>query len=131
MTIPNLSWLAAQGGYVWVKRDDGFIDRIDPHTSKIAGQLGRFTGQDDYCRGSVPAAELSWSCWKSSITRIDPKRMKIVKTIPVGKAFDQGRLTFTQGRLWIVAGANANELVGNRRQDEQAWYADQAADLAL
>jgi streptogramin lyase len=111
LSIPNESWLASYAGYVWVKRDDGYVERIDPRTDSSTGRVGTFTGGDDYCQGIGAGGGAVWSCSKSSVTRIDPKRMKIVKTIPVGKVFDQGRLTFTRGRLWIVAGANANQLI--------------------
>ena len=112
LKIPNLSWLAAYGGFVWVKRDDGFVDRIDARTNRSTGRVGRFTGQDDYCQGIGAGGGAVWSCTKSAITRIDPKRMKIVARIPAGKVFDQGRLVFAQGRLWIIGGANGDELRG-------------------
>jgi streptogramin lyase len=111
LSIPNESWLASYGGYVWVKRDDGPVERIDPNTNASAGRVGRYSGFK-YCQGIGAGGGAVWSCWKSSVTRIDPKRMKIVKTIPVGKVFDQGRLTFTGGRLWIVGGSNGNQLIG-------------------
>lgn len=110
--LPNESWLASYGGYVWVKRDDGFVSRIDPRTNKERGRVGALTGRDRYCQGIGAGGGAVWSCSRSSITRIDPKRMKIVATIPVGKAYDQGRLVFTAGRLWVIAGANADQLVG-------------------
>ena len=112
LKIPNLSWLAAYGGFVWVKRDDGFVDRIDARTNRSTGRVGRFTGQDDYCQGIGAGGGAVWSCTKSAITRIDPKRMKIVARIPAGKVFDQGRLVFAQGQLWIIGGANGDELRG-------------------
>jgi streptogramin lyase len=111
LSIPNESWLASYGGYVWVKRDDGYVERIDPHTNASTGRVGSHTGFD-YCQGIGAGGGAVWSCSKSSVTRIDPSRMKVVKTIPVGKVFDQGRLTFTGGRLWIVAGAKGDQLIG-------------------
>jgi hypothetical protein len=111
LSIPNESWLAWYGGYVWVKRDDGYVERIDPHANAPAGRVGSFTSGNDYCQGIGAGGGAVWSCSRSSVTRIDPKRMRIVKTIPVGKVFDQGRLTFTGGRLWIVAGKSANQLI--------------------
>src|SRR5262249_5734981 len=53
-----------------------------------------------------------WSCAGSSITRIDPGRMKIVATIAAGKIADQGRLVFADRHLWVITGRNGNQLTG-------------------
>jgi streptogramin lyase len=110
--VPNLSWLTFYDGFVWVKRDDGFVTRVDPRSNKPSGQVGAYTDQQHYCQGIGAGGGAVWSCSGSSITRIDPGRMKIVATIPVGKVFDQGRLVFADGHLWVITGRNGNELVG-------------------
>jgi hypothetical protein len=38
--------------------------------------------------------------------------MKIVARIPIGKAFDQGRLVFIDGRIWVITGPTGDQLVG-------------------
>jgi len=110
--VPNLSWLTFYHGFVWVKRDDGFVTRIDPRTNQPAGQVGAYTDQQHYCQGIGAGGGAVWSCSESNITRIDPQRMKIVASIPVGKVFDQGRLVFADGRIWVITGRNGNQLVG-------------------
>ena len=110
--VPNLSWLTFYQGFVWVKRDDGFITRIDPRTNKPAGQVGAYTDQQHYCQGIGAGGGAIWSCSGSSITRIDPGRMKIVATIAVGKAYDQGRLVFAGGHLWVITGTTGDQLTG-------------------
>jgi streptogramin lyase len=110
--VPNLSWLTFYDGFVWVKRDDGFVTRIDPRTNKPAGQVGAYTDQQHYCQGIGAGGGAIWSCSGSSITRIDPGRMKIVATIAVGKAFDQGRLVFADGDLWVITGTTGDQLTG-------------------
>ena len=53
-----------------------------------------------------------WSCRETNITRIDPARNRIIATIAVGKAHDQGRLVFAAGRIWVITGTHGNQLVG-------------------
>jgi hypothetical protein len=95
--VPNLSWLSSYQGFVWVKRDDGFITRIDPRSNRPGGQVGAYTDQQHYCQGIGAGGGAVWSCSGSSITRIDPGRMKIVASIPAGKVFDRGRLCSQPG----------------------------------
>lgn len=110
--VPNLSWLTFYRGFVWVKRDDGFVTRIDPRTNKPSGQVGAYTDQQHYCQGIGAGGGAVWSCSGSSITRIDPGRMRIVATIAAGKAFDQGRLVFADGHLWVITGRTGDQLTG-------------------
>jgi hypothetical protein len=110
--VANLSWLTSFGGFVWVKTDDGFVVRIDPRTNKPDGKVGAFTDQQHYCQGIGAGGGAVWSCSGSKITRIDPERMKIVASIPVGKVSAQGRLVFLDGRLWVITGRDGNQLVG-------------------
>ena len=112
ITIRTLSWLAMDGSDLFVKRDDGFVTRVDVRTNRITGEVGKRTGADEYCQGIGAGGGAIWSCTRTAITRIDPKRMKIVASIPLAKAFDQGRLVFAAGRLWVVTGANGDELTG-------------------
>ena len=70
--VPNLSWLTFYQGFVWVKRDDGFVTRIDPRTDRPAGQVGGYTDQQHYCQGIGAGGGAVWSCSGHSITRIDP-----------------------------------------------------------
>jgi hypothetical protein len=38
--------------------------------------------------------------------------MRIAATIPISKAFDQGRLVFMDKRIWVITGPTGNQLVG-------------------
>ena len=38
--------------------------------------------------------------------------MRIAATIPIAEAFDQGRLVFMDGRIWVITGPTGNQLVG-------------------
>jgi streptogramin lyase len=110
--VANLSWLSFYQGFVWVKRDDGFVTKIDPRSNQPSGQVGAYTDQQHYCQGIGAGGGAVWSCSGSNITRIDPKLMKIVASIPAGKVFDQGRLVFADGHIWVVTGRNGDQLVG-------------------
>jgi len=112
IVVPNLSWLTFYRGFVWVKRDDGFVTRIDPRTDKPAGQVGGYTDQQHYCQGIGAGGGAVWSCSGSSITRIDPGRMAIVATIAVGKIAGQGRLVFADRHLWVITGRTGDQLTG-------------------
>jgi hypothetical protein len=114
INVPTLSWLSFYQGSVWVNSDDGFNTRIDAHTNKSTGRIGAFTpgGAGNYCQGLGAGGGAVWSCQGRSVTRIDPERMKVVARIPVGKAFDQGRLVFMDGRIWVITGPTGNQLVG-------------------
>ena len=109
---PNGSWIASYDGSIWVKRDDGFVIRVDPHTNKQTGQVGSFTGQDNYCQGIGAGGGAVWSCQQGFITRIDPHSVKIVARIRTANAFDQGRYVFADGRIWLITGPEGNRLTG-------------------
>ena len=114
INVPTLSWLSFYQGSVWVNAGDGFNTRIDAQTNKPTGRIGKFTpgGAGNYCQGLGAGGGAVWSCSKTGVTRIDPTRMRIAATIPIGKAFDQGRLVFMDGRIWVITGPTGNQLVG-------------------
>jgi hypothetical protein len=112
--VPTLSWLSFYQGSVWVNAGDGFNTRIDARTNKPTGRIGKLTpgGAGNYCQGLGAGGGAVWSCLNTSITRIDPNRMKLLATIPVAKAFDQGRLVFMDRKIWVITGPTGNQLVG-------------------
>ena len=114
INVPTLSWLSFYQGSVWVNAGDGFNTRIDAQTNKPTGRIGKFTpgGAGNYCQGLGAGGGAVWSCLKTGVTRIDPTRMRIAATIPIGKAFDQGKLVFMDGRIWVITGPTGNQLVG-------------------
>jgi streptogramin lyase len=106
-TIPlpgGPDWLTSYKGFVWVKRDDGFVTRLDPRTNKPRGEVRADTKSDQFCQGIGSGEGAVWSCSGSDVVRIDPKTLKVVASIPVGKIFDQGRLVVAAGHLWVLTG---------------------------
>jgi hypothetical protein len=114
INVPDLSWLSFYQGSVWVNAGNGFNTRIDAQTNKPTGRIGKFTpgGAGNYCQGLGAGGGAVWSCLKTGVTRIDPTRMRIAATFPIGKAFDQGKLVFMDGRIWVITGPTGNQLVG-------------------
>ncbi len=104
-------WLASQGGFVWVKRDDGIVTRIDPATNRPNGEVRADTKSERLCQGIGAGGGAVWSCSGSDVVRIDPKRLKVTASIPVGKIFDSGRLVFAGGKIWALSG-EGDRLVG-------------------
>jgi streptogramin lyase len=116
ITLPGEpDWLTSHGGFVWVKRADGFVTRIDPRTSRSSGEVHADTKSEQtrrpFCEGIGSGGGAVWSCSGSDVVRIDPKRLKVVASIPVRKVFAQGRLVFAGGRIWVISG-EGDRLVG-------------------
>lgn len=104
-------WLTFHGGFVWVKRDDGIVTRIDPETNRPTGEVQADTKSEQLCQGIGSGGGAVWSCSGSDVVRIDSERLKVTKSIPVGKVFAQGRLVFADGKIWVLAG-EGDRLVG-------------------
>ncbi|HEV2069563.1 MAG TPA: hypothetical protein VGR26_07215, partial [Acidimicrobiales bacterium] len=107
-------WLAADDDAVWVKRDEGTVDRIDPATNEITslwvppreeGKLG------PVCQGIGAGPEGVWACTGGGIARIAPDNSAIVSTVAVQKIFDQGHIGVGHGHAWILTG-DGSTLVG-------------------
>ncbi len=104
-------WMASHGGFVWVKRDDGFVTRIDPATNRPKGEVRADTKSERLCQGIGSGGGAVWSCSGSDVVRIDPKRLKVTASVPVRKISDQGRLVFAGGKIWVLSG-DGDRLVG-------------------
>lgn len=104
-------WLAALDGFVWVKRDDGFVTKIDTARNSPVGEVRADTKSDQLCQGIGVGEGFVWSCSGSDVVRIDPMALEVTDSIPVGKVFAQGRLVFAAGKIWVISG-NGDRLVG-------------------
>lgn len=104
-------WLTFHDGFLWVKRDDGFVTRIDPGSNTPSGEVEADTKSDRLCQGIGSGGGAVWSCSGSDIVRIDPDRLEVVASIAVPKVFAQGRLVFADGKIWVISG-EGDRLVG-------------------
>ena len=109
--LASPDWLTFDGSYLWVKQDDGMVVRIDPRTNRPKGKVRADTKSEHLCQGIGSGGGAVWSCSGSDIVRIDPRRLTVTDSIPVGKVFDQGRLVFVDGRIWVLTG-DGDSLVG-------------------
>jgi streptogramin lyase len=105
-------WSIAHGGFVWIKRDDGLVTRIDPRTNEPSGEVRADTKSEQFCQGIGAGGGAVWSCSGSDVVRIDPKRLQVTDSVAVGKVFVQGRLVYGGGRIWALSGDNGDRLVG-------------------
>jgi outer membrane protein assembly factor BamB len=101
-------WLSVDDDGVWVKRDDGTVDRIDPDTGDIAVSV-EVPGEP--CQGLGAGLGAVWACAGTDVVRLDPATGAAVATLRVGKAFSQGHLVTAFDQLWILTG-DGSTLVG-------------------
>ncbi len=104
-------WMTFHDGYVWVKRDDGIVTRIDPRTNKPNGEVRADTKSEQLCQGIGSGGGAVWSCSGSDVVRIDPQRLKVTASIPAAKIFDSGRFVVAGGKIWVLSG-EGDRLVG-------------------
>jgi outer membrane protein assembly factor BamB len=110
-------WLAAGFGSVWLKRPEGFVDRIDAATGSIVARIETDATPDtETCDGIGQGSDAIWSCSFNDLVRIDPTTSTVSKTIAAGKIVGQGRIVAAAGRIWVLTG-NGDQLVGIAEQD--------------
>jgi hypothetical protein len=109
--IGGPDWLVELDGFVWVKRDDGLVTKIDTRTNKPVGEVEADTKSQQACQGIGSGGGFVWSCAGSDVARIDPTALEVTDSIPVSKVPDQGRLVFAADRIWVLSG-NGDQLVG-------------------
>ena len=99
--------MTAGFGSLWVKRDNGAVDRIDPKTGKVVEEISAGPFEPPVCQGIGITEDAVWACAKSdTLIRIDPDTNSIVATVEVkDKLPEQGRLVSAAGRLWVITDA--------------------------
>ena len=90
-----------------MKRDDGQVQRIDPTSHAVLATI-----QAEACNGIGTDGASIWTCSGTDLVRIDPATNTVVEVVPVRKVFVQGRLVAVAGRIWILTGESAEQLVG-------------------
>ncbi len=108
--IGGPDWIAADAHGVWVKRDSGQVDLIDPDTDEVTASVEVDVG-GQLCQGIGAGLGAVWTCAGSDIVRIDPESRMVTARHSVGKAFSQGHLATGGGRLWVLTG-DGSTLVG-------------------
>ena len=106
-------WLTALDSFVFVKRANGLVTKIDTTTNEPVGEVQADTKSESsqFCEGIGTGGGSVWSCSKNDVVRIDPATLEVKESIPVGKIPDSGRLPFVGGNIWVLSG-NGDQLVG-------------------
>jgi streptogramin lyase len=105
-------WMTSAFGALWVKRDNGVVDRLDPATGKVLAEISSVPFKQPVCQGLGASDEAIWACpVEGSVVRIDPKSNSVTATVKVDKLLNQGSLVAAADRLWILTDAG-NALTG-------------------
>jgi len=109
-------WLATGFGSVWLKRPEGFVDRIDPVSATVIQEIQVHEERPEACDGVGSGAINLWTCDSNDLVGIDPANNEVVTTVPAGKIPAQGRIVTAAGRMWVLAG-DGDRLVGIQESD--------------
>ena len=101
-------WLAASADAVWVKRDDGHVDRIDPEKDQVVASIETSSA---LCQGVGASASAAWACTGPAggdLVRIDAATNEVGITVEVDKVFDHGQIETGFGHVWVVSNDGAD-----------------------
>jgi len=101
-------WRVADDDNVYVKRDVGRVEVLDPATAAVVSSI-EIGG--DLCQGLGDAVGTLWTCSGTDLVRIDPTSGDLLATVSVGKAHQQGELSAGFGHVWVLVG-DGSSLVG-------------------
>ena len=104
-------WLTAGFGSIWLKRPEGFVDRIDAAAPKLTATIRVHETGEQTCNGIAAGATGIWSCSIQDLVRIDPATNAVVQTVHAGRVPGQPRIPIAAGKLWILTG-NGDSVVG-------------------
>lgn len=101
-------WLVADDHNVYVKRDSGQVEVLEPATAAVVASV---EVGGDLCQGLGDAGGTLWTCSGTDLVRIDPTSGSLLATVSVGKAHQQGELSTGFGKVWVLVG-DGSSLVG-------------------
>lgn len=106
-------WMAFGFGSLWVKRDSGTVDRVDPESGDVIAEIRAGPFKNPLCQGIGVSEDAVWSCppGAKEVARIDPATNKVTDSIQIDKVPDQGRLVSAADQLWLLTDSG-NELTG-------------------
>ena len=112
LRLDSPDWLAADGSTLWVKRDDGSVERIDPETNEV---ISTVHNEGAHCGGIGVGFGSVWTCTVEGeaphVARYDAETGEHQATIPVVKASIQGHLATGFDHVWVLSG-DGSTLVG-------------------
>lgn len=93
-------WLAADEDGVFLRRDSGLIDMLDPAT----GSILQTVDVGEFCQGIGAGFARVWTCSGTDVVPIQVRDGEIGTPIPVGKTAEQGHLATGFDRVWVLTG---------------------------
>lgn len=108
-------WLVADDDSLWVKRDDGSVERVDPETSEVVQTIAN---EGAHCAGLGVGYDSVWTCSGSDVVRFDAGTGEVVATLPIVQSATQGHLATGFGRVWVLTG-DGSTLVGIDPETEE------------
>jgi hypothetical protein len=108
ITVENADGIVAAGGFIWVKTDDGRIVKVDPVSNTVVRmrRLDTAKSRDNYCQGIGTDGTTVWACAATdagtNVVKIDANTLAPVRSLTVNKVFDQLRLPYAGGKLWVL-----------------------------
>jgi streptogramin lyase len=107
-------WPLLARGSIWINRETGEIERIDPRSADVAGAIDTHGYP---CQNSVVAAGALWTidCATSELLRMDPRKHEVKDRISIDGLPRQtfGSIAVAAGRIWVQAsGEGGYYLVG-------------------
>lgn len=95
--------MASGFGSLWVKRDNGAVDRVSP-SGDLEAAIDADIFQQPVCQGIGVTETAVWACATAgTLIRIDPTTNRFT-SVDVPKVNEQGRLTSSEGLLWVLTG---------------------------
>jgi streptogramin lyase len=93
-------------GSIWINRETGEVERIDPRSADIAATID--TGGYP-CQNTVVASGALWTidCATSELLRMDPRKRKVEQRISIDGLPRQtfGSIAVAAGSIWVQASA--------------------------
>jgi hypothetical protein len=96
---------------MWLKRPEGFVDRIDPSADKVADEIRVHETGAAPCEGIGAGEKAVCACDSGDLVSVDPASHQAAEPIPAGKIAVQGRLVAAAGRIWVLRN-DGDTLVG-------------------
>ncbi len=103
-------WMVGAFGSLWVKRDNGVVDRIDPANGQVITEISAGEFEEPLCQGIGVSDDSVWACPAlgepaGQVVRIDPERNEVVSTLKTKKLPDQGRIVSAADQVWLLTDA--------------------------
>ena len=126
MVIPESTWargrvridypdgLAALGGAVFVKTDDGHVVRVQAASRTVGADVKVDTTRDPdhYCQGIGTDGRTLWACsaadsGTTNLVELDPETLQVRATVRIDKIFDQLAIPIVGRTAWVLTGTGS------------------------